>query len=240
MNKKDHVIAIHQPNFFPWLGFFDKIARADVMVLLDNVQYPNTNFVSRVKLLVSGEAKWVTAFVNGHIAQEIREIQFVERPDWRKKLIGSLQMNYARAPFYKENFEWIVDLIRFETKYLFEFNLNSIKFIKNQLKLDKCKIIIGSDLHVTQTSTAMLIEMIKQLGGTRYLSGNFAKDAYMEEALFSATHIKLEYQNFIHPIYAQTGAKIFVPGLSIIDVLMNIGLEATKRLLERRSLNEQN
>lgn len=100
MNK---TVAIHQPNFFPWLGYFDKIARADIFLFLDDVQFPKTGGVwsNRVKLLIGGEARWVTAAVarNFNGTRTIREMKFLADNLWRDKVLKGLVTNYRRHPF---------------------------------------------------------------------------------------------------------------------------------------------
>lgn len=100
------VVAIHQPNFFPWLGYFAKIARSDYFVLFDDIQFPKTggSWSNRVKLLVSGEARWVTAAIdrNYHGTRTIREMSFLAANPWREKTLKSIEANYRRHPYYLE------------------------------------------------------------------------------------------------------------------------------------------
>lgn len=100
------IVAIHQPNFFPWLGYFDKIARSDTFIFLDDVQYPKTGGVwsNRVKMLVAGEPRWVTAPITRtfHGLAKINEIEWADDQTWRVKLIKTLAANYSKAGHYRE------------------------------------------------------------------------------------------------------------------------------------------
>jgi len=102
------VVAIHQPNFFPWLGFFDKIIRSDVFVVLDHTQFPKSegNWSNRVRLAVNGEAAWVTMPVRRDYAgfRRIDEMRIDNRAPWRRKLVQLLRTNYGRALAFRDVF----------------------------------------------------------------------------------------------------------------------------------------
>ena len=92
------VVAIHQPNFFPWLGYFDKISRADSFLFLDNVQFPKKggSWSNRIKLLISGDARWITAAIDRSYSgtRQIREMHFLSQNPWRQKMFKTLEINY--------------------------------------------------------------------------------------------------------------------------------------------------
>src|SRR5688572_16171324 len=115
------ICAIHQPNFFPWLGYFDKIRRADVFVFLDNVAYPKSgsgagSWVNRVRIAIDGAPTWVGCPIRReHGTQLIREVRIDDRQPWRKKLLRTLEVNYGRARNYVSVMPVLEKLIRFET-----------------------------------------------------------------------------------------------------------------------------
>ena len=111
------VVAIHQPNCFPWLGYFDKLARADTFVLLDGVQFARRhggggNWVNRVRVLVAGVASWITAPVKrANIPlQSIVELEIADEMPWRTQLLRTLKVQYARAPHFAEAMDLIAPL----------------------------------------------------------------------------------------------------------------------------------
>lgn len=230
---QDKIVAIHQPNFFPWLGYFDKVARADVFIIMDNVQFPKKGgtWSNRVKLMVGGRADWVTMPVERayHGTRLIRDIKINNSVPWRNLIIKTIEVNYKRAPFFDEVFSLLVDLINNPTDNLAEYNLNGIIFILKSLQIDHQKIILGSALNVEGRATDLLIAMVKAVEGNAYLSGG-GTAGYQEEEKFPAAGVNLIYQNFQHPVYQQINLKQFIPGLSIIDILMNCGVEATRRI----------
>lgn len=226
------LIGIHQPNCWPWAGYFDKIARSDIFVLLDNTQLIKTggSWVNRVRLIISGQATWMTVpVIRPHGVQLIKDVMINESTPWRDKLLKTIQMNYTRAPFFKQVFPLVEELISNPTDKLAEHNETSIRAITNALGLDTSKLVLGSSLDVTGTGTNLLVSMTLAVNGTSYLCGGGA--TYQEDDKFAQAGIELIYQQFKHPVYPQVNTKEFIPGLSIIDALMNCGIEGTRKLL---------
>ena len=231
------IVAIHQPNFFPWLGFFDKIARADIFILLDHVQMPKTGgtWTNRVKLLFSdNEARWITVPIKRsyHGFQKINEIHINHSIPWQKKILKTLWANYSRTTYYSQIKAYLEPLIFNDTNNLADFNISTIMDIVRNLGLPP-RIIRSSKFNVQNTSNEMLIALVKAVGGTTYLCGG-GSSVYIDENKFLKADIELIFQNFKHPIYPQIHGQTFTPGLSIIDVLMNCGLDGTKSLLLKR------
>jgi len=219
-------VAIHQPNFFPWLGYFDKLAKADVFILLDDVQFAKKGgtWTNRVKLLISGEAQWVTAVIDRNYTgvRRINEMAFLSFPDWRKKALATLKMNYGRHPHFGGVMDVIEPLILNPENNPACFNSEAIMVIARQLGLDEKKIQFSSQLEKRGSSSELLVCLTRSVGGDTYMCGGGA-EGYQEEAVFSQNNIQLVRQDFVHPEYPQKSSSRFVPGLSIIDVAMNIG-----------------
>lgn len=234
--KSRKVVAIHQPNFFPWLGYFDKIARAGVFLVMDNVQFPRTGagtWINRVRLIVGGYPRWVTMpIVRAHHGlRRIDEMRINNTTPWRAKLLKTVQMNYGRAPCFDAVFPFLTKLVENPTDDLVEYNLSAIRSLATALQIDTSKFTLGSSLGVGEKSgTDLLISMVKAVGGTAYLCGSGAV-AYQQDDRFETEGLELIYQNFQHPTYVQANTQEFVPGLSVIDALMNCGFEKTGALL---------
>jgi hypothetical protein len=229
------IVAIHQPNFFPWLGYFNKIVRSDVFVVLDNVQYEKSSrgtWGNRVMLCVAGKAAWVTMPVVRQFegTRLINEIKIQDSEPWRARLIKTIQMNYARAPHFSEVFPFVTSLINAPIDGLSAFNLNAIRGILEKLGLPVSKLVIGSSLSVEGAATDLLISIVRQTNGTAYMCGGGA-GGYQEDEKFASAGVGLMYQAFEHPVYPQGKAAEFLPGLSIIDALMHCGFGGTRKLL---------
>jgi WbqC-like protein family len=232
------LVAIHQPNFFPWLGYFDKLARADVFVLLDDAQFPKKGgtWINRVRLLIGEEPAWVTVPVvrSYHGVRQIREMRIDEQTPWRRKLLKTIQASYARAPRADEVMPLLSELIGNPTNELAEYNRAAIVALSDALGL-KTEFVLSSSLGIGSQATERLIEIVKVVGGTSYLSGGGA-EGYQEDERFSEAGIQLVQQGFEPPTYPQLASSP-VPGLSVIDALVNCGFEGTRRLLDSASGN---
>lgn len=213
------VIAIHQPNFLPWLGYFYKILKSDIFVFLDNVQYTKNSFINRNKIKTSKGELWLTVPVSFNFGDKINEVRINNSLDWRDKHLKTLEVNYKKSYYFKE----IYDLIKStyykkDWLYLKDLNIDLILTICEYLNL-KRKFINASELGVEGRSTELLISIVKNVGGDIYLSG-FGGANYQDILSFEKVGIKLIYYDFKHPIYKQLWGD-FMPNLSIIDLLFN-------------------
>lgn len=228
------LVAIHQPNFFPWLGYFDKLRRADVFVVLDNVQQQKKggSWTNRVKLNINNTARWVTAPIvrTYHGTRQIREIEFDEASPWREKLFRTLSSAYGRAPHFADGMQLARPLIANSERHACAYNLAAIRSLATALVDPARKIVLASDFGSSETATDLLIDLVHAVGGDAYLSGGGADD-YLDAAKFQQAGVRLIYQNFKHPTYPQHASEAFLPGLSILDTIMNIGVAETRRLL---------
>ena len=230
------VVAIHQPNFFPWLGYFDKIARSDVFIFLDDVQFSKTGgtWSNRVKMLLAGEPRWVTAPIrrafNG--VALIHEIEWAGEQPWRSKLLKTLVANYARVPHYRETMAWLEPLILLPENNLARYNMAVIRAIADRIGLRHDHCVTSSSLGGQGQASELLIDLTRKVGGDCYLCGGGAS-GYQEDEAFGEAGLELHYQRFAHPVYTQAGEREFVPGLSIVDALMNIGSEGVGQMVRR-------
>lgn len=217
------ICAIHQPNFFPWLGFFDKIRRADVFVFLDAVAYPRAgssgmgSWCNRVRVSVQGEEKWITCPVRrSSLGTPIQDILIDESQLWRERLLRTLESNYRRAPRYAESMRVIEPLIRMPESNLAAFNILAITSIAKQLGLST-QFVRQSALKCSGKATALLVSLLESVGASVYLAGGGAVD-YQNDMQFQAHNLDVLYQNFIPGPYGDPSR--FIPGLSVIDYLM--------------------
>ena len=234
----NQLVAIHQPNFFPWLGYFDKIARCDKFIFLDHVQFQKTGgtWSNRVKLNSSGEGRWFTAPINRafHGVARINEIEWANDQPWREKLIKTLVTNYSRSPHFREIMGILELLVYNSENNLARYNAHAILEIAQGLGLSTNKFRWSSDLGITSNSTELLIDLARAIGCDTYLCGGGA-DGYQQDSLFSKAGLKLVYQSFSHPIYLQRNNPEFIAGLSIIDALMECGFCGVSSWFNRTS-----
>ena len=232
------IIAIHQPNFFPWLGFFDKLVRCDKFIFLDDVQIPKTGggWSNRVKVIASGNPKWITAPIDRdyHGFRELRETRFKNNQDWRSKMLCTITMSYRKASYFDETIELIKPLILNRDDMLASYNMHAILEIAQALSINTQKCTCSSYLNHSGKSNELLVSLVKNIGGNTYMYGGGA-EGYQEQRVFDQSSISLLCQDFCSHPYPQHGVSKFIPGLSVIDLLMNIGRERATALLH---LNE--
>jgi hypothetical protein len=227
------ICTIHQPNFLPWLGYFHRIINTDVFVLLDDAQYQKKggNYENRVQFNFSGEAKWVSVPIFRPTGIQTTKMLKINSHNWQKKFINTLQTNYGKAQFFNELKEEVFDIVNFQTKNLYEFNHNALLKLCSLLDIDIIgKMVYSSECKLESTSTQRLIDLCKKVKADVYLSGAGGK-LYQEEILYEKNHIRLEYQQFNHPIYQQT-TDGFISGLSVLDALFCVGVEQTKKFIK--------
>jgi hypothetical protein len=220
------LVAIHQPNFFPWLGFFDKIRRADTFIFLDSVAYPRSgsggmgSWTNRVRLKIQGEPRWVTCPVKRipHGAP-ILAVEIDDRQPWRTKLLRTLQTNYGKEAKFPDTMRVLESLITAPETNLAAFNIHVIKTIAHHLGLS-ARFVHQSELPYEGEATSLLISLVKAVGGNAYLSGG-GVEGYQEDKLFATCGVELVYQGFTPQPYGSL--KSFLPGLSVIDYLMRDG-----------------
>lgn len=231
------ICAIHQPNFFPWLGYFNKIYKADVFVLLDEVlKSGHSGWVNRVSVIAAQKASWITAsFVHAKGIQRINEIYLNYSTQWQQKVENTLIYNYDKAPYYDEVMEYLMGFL--SVKYDKLADLNESFIIETCKKLAiKTEILKQSEMGSTENATKLLIELTKAAGCDTYMCGGGA-GGYQEDNLFAEDGLTLQYQNFIHPIYPQF-SETFIEGQSILDALFHCGFLKTKSLLIGENIND--
>ena len=223
------VVSVHQPQYLPWLGYFDKISRSDVFVLLDNTQYKKREFQNRNKIKTPKGALWLTVPVQtkGTRHQKIREIAISNDANWQRKHWQSIEWNYRKAPFFLQYKDEIQALYGSVYDKLNILNQSCVRLLMRLLNIST-PIVLESDLDVRLTRTDRIIDICQKVGGTSYLSGTGGK-AYLDENLLLKSGIELKYQDYIHPVYSQLFDE-FVPYLSVIDLLFNCGKESLKIL----------
>jgi len=223
-------IAIQQPNYLPWQGFFYKMARSDIFIFLDTVQYPRRVFVHRVKIKTPKGEQWlsVPVKVKGKYFQKISETEIQNEKDWRKEHLKTLELNYKKAKNFNYLFPEIKKILEKDWQYLSELNIALIDLLKEKLRI-KTKLEIASNFSFSGEGDDLLINICKRFGADIYLSGKGGQK-YQDEEKFKAAGIKLEYTDFIHPVYPQLWED-FIPNLSVIDLLFNCGDASSNILL---------
>ncbi|MGE5280058.1 MAG: WbqC family protein [Deltaproteobacteria bacterium] len=218
------VYAAHQPQYIPWLGFFDKMARADVFVFLDTVQYKHREFQNRNKIRTKDGVQWLTVPVHYKQGIALRDVRIDNGRDWRAQHLKSLKAWYGRAPFFDAEIGFFESLYALGWERLMDLNVATIRFFCERFGI-ATRTVLESELGTSGAKTQRLVDIGRALGAATYLSGAGGR-AYLEEGLFRAAGQRVVYQEFAHPRYAQLFAERdedFVPCLSAVDLLFNEG-----------------
>lgn len=225
------IAAIHQPQYLPWIGYFDKLDRADVFVLLDNVQYKKNEWQNRNRIRTSQGWQWVTVPVLYKYPEKISDVKINNTVEWRRKHLNALICNYSKAPFFKEYRCFFEETFSCEWEHLVDINVHIIRYLNKALGINK-EIVLASRLVLREEPTERLVDICKYVKADTYLSG---KDGakYMNLDTFSRTNIQVAFQDFHHPIYSQLHEP-FEPFMSIVDLLFNHGSRCLEII---RSLN---
>lgn len=222
------MITIHQPGYLPWLGFFDKMAKSDVFVFLDDVQYEKNYFDNRNKIKTADGWMWLTVPVKVTFGQKLNEVVIENNLSWREKHWKALQTNYNKAPYFAEHAAFLEKVYQQDWERLIDLNITLITYLAEQLGLKK-KIVKSSELHAIGAKSERLLDICLKLGATTYLSGQFGRN-YLDEQKFTEKGVKVIYQDFKHPVYPQLYGGFF-SALAIIDLLCNCGPKSLRVLL---------
>jgi len=223
-------IAIHQANYFPYPGFFHKINQADVFVIQDDIKFVN-KITNRNKIISSSGYTWINVPIKkGHQSLPIMDVKINNEISWKKINFKKVCAGYNKAKFFHLYKDFFENLYKKEWNNIFDLNFETIKQVLIWLNI-KTKIVIESELDVSGQHTERLVNVCKKLGADTYISGIGGKK-YLDEKLFEKNKIILKYQNYNPIRYLQHMSKSFIPNLSIIDLLANVGSKSGKLLKE--------
>jgi hypothetical protein len=224
------VVAIHQPNYLPWLGYFSKMLQADIFIFLDDAQYTKNSYINRVRVLCNGLAKWLTIPMRVPLGTPIRGA--APSAEWAQAHLDRLANYYQRADHR--------DRILADLKEMFAATdkCGNIADINTALIRDAAgRLGIKIDFRLASTldcgdkrADDRLVELVRAIDPAGvYLSGSGAS-SYQDPDKFQAAGLGLRMTKFEHPVYAQ-GEQPFVPGLSLLDALFWLGWERTGAML---------
>ena len=227
-------ITIHQANYFPYPGFFHKINQADVFVIQDDIKFVNKT-TNRNKIISSSGYTWINIPIKkGHKSLPIMDVKINNEIPWGKINFKKICAGYNKAKFFHLYKDYFENLYTKEWNSIFDLNFETIKQVLSWLDI-KVEIVIESELHVSGQPTERLVKVCKKLGANTYISGIGGK-RYLDEKSFEKNKIIIKYQNYNPIRYPQRMSKSFIPNLSIIDLLANVGSESGK-LLNENTLN---
>lgn len=213
-------IAVLQPSYLPWLGFFEQMMSVDTFVLYDDVQYTKNDWRNRNRLKMIDGFVWLTIPVKSSVSLQIREIRIDSSKCWQKKHQKTIAQLYSKTPYFEEVSALLESIWNTKYEFLLDVVMDSIYSIVEYLNIET-KIIYSSEIKVSGDKNEKLVNMCKILSASRYYSGLAAQN-YLDIELFKKNGIEVAFQHYKHPVYPQLYGD-FVSHLSIIDLLFNCG-----------------
>lgn len=228
-------MAMHQPNYIPWLGYFHKLARCDVFVYLDTVQFPRgQSFGARNRIKTPNGVAWLTIPVarphgrDGKVTYA--EVGFADE-GWREKHLKTVEMSYRRAPHFDEVFALYRDGLH-AGDTLLDVNLALIESMASLLGLTTTRVRLSELLDEFGQKNTLIAELCVAVGADTYLSGSGGGREYADADELTARGIELAFDEYEPPEHAQLWDGPFESGLSVLDPLFNCGADGCRALLE--------
>ena len=215
------IISIHQPETFPYAGYFNKMMNSDEFIILDNVQFKKNNYQNRNRIVHEGKPKWLTFPVidKGRLESTIASTKLANTVDWRSRNLKVLEDAYKDCPYFYYHMPTLKHIIKYSDDNLLLLNMAVINYIRECLHI-KTDIIYASDLDVTSHKSDLVFDICKARGADAYLSGKGGRD-YLDTSKFDEEGIIVQYQEFIDNIPYVQKSDEFIPYMSVIDLLMN-------------------
>ena len=227
-NNFNKCVGIIQSSYIPWRGYFDFINSVDIFVIYDDIQCSNgRSWRNRNQVKTKTGLRWLTVPINKKEGMLIDEVLIDRSTLWENKHRRLLKESLGSAPHFKDAMDIWAEGIALEHFTISQLNIRLIQLICNYLEITT-PIVMSRDYHLTGAKTDRLINLIKKIGGTTYLSGPTAK-AYLDENLFRENGISLEYKTYDYLSYPQLGGD-FVGNVTVLDLIANMGKEARQFL----------
>ena len=228
--------SIMQPTFLPWLGFFDLIRKSDYFVFYDDVQFAKQTWQSRNKIKAGSQEQILSIPIKKTTPFNellIKDVQIDNGKPWAVKHLKSIQQNYSKTEFFEDIFSKIEPIFSEDNEFLADFNINLIKRFCGIMGIES-EFIKSSEMDVSKgTKEDGIISIcdflkvenyLSPMGAYSYLNNKIAQEKFLK------SNITVHFQNFSISPYPQKG-KSFVPYLSALDALFNIGGEAARELI---------
>ncbi len=225
-------VAGHQPNLYPYGGFFAKAATVDTFVIVDTTQYVKKEYHNRNRIkLLDGKIHWLTIPVknSGRYMQKINEVEIDSSKDWRRIHRKTIIANYGKSPHFNDFFPQFDEMLSRDWCLLADYNVCFIKEVFRFLGI-KVPLLTSSELKISGKATELILDICRKTGASSYLHGKHSRD-YVDFYMLDSAGIKNLIQDFSCEEYPQTTMP-FSPNLSMLDILFNCGKDAHQLLID--------
>lgn len=223
-------VCIHQPDFAPYLGFFDRLLSTDHFILLDNVQFIRRGWQHRDRIKTHDGSSWLTlSLQKGDYHQRISDVRLAANEQWVSKNLSLLRHCYGKARCFDLIYPQVEAIYLAGHDRLIDFN---IAFMYMALRLFRIEVQMSfaSSYPVTSSSSKRLLDLVLAVKGNNYLTGTGSRD-YLDETIFRQSNVSVSWQDFKHPIYPQLHGK-FESMMSCLDLFFNCGDDSASILRE--------
>ena len=217
------IVSIHQPNYIPWIGFFNKILLSDVYVVFDDVQFPRgKDYANRNQIKTNNGKTWLTIPVIGKSDLKPWNQIKINKNGWVDKHLANIESFYIKSPYFNKYYPEIKNIYLKDHNLLMDLTLELIKYFLKSLNKE-VNIVLSSDIKTNLKGLDKILYILKYLKTTKYISGDGeGSRRYIDENLFKKNNMELIWQNYKHPVYKQQFGE-FMPYMSILDLLFNEG-----------------
>ena len=228
-------VAMMQPAFMPWQGFFELIYKSDKFIFLDDFQFSVQSYHQRNRLFVNkGHVDWYSVPVQKAFSfkMPLNQTRINENIPWRKKMLKRIQQNYSKAPCFSEIYPYVERWMLKQMESIAAHNIAFIKFVCEIMGF-KRDFRLSSEYRHKNKSSELVIELLQWSKADQYLCAKGSFGYMKEEGVFPVDDIIVLFQDFKPATYDQIGYEnCFIPSLSILDALMNIGPNITAELVK--------
>jgi hypothetical protein len=230
-------LAIMQPYFFPYIGYFQLINAVDEFVIYDNIEFTKKGWINRNRILVNGKDE----FISLPLKKDSDFLKVNERflaDSWeveRIKMLNRIKESYRKSPYFKDTYKVLEECIMFEDRNLFNFIMHTLKTILKFLNINT-KIVISSTISIDHQlrSDDKVIKICKERGANYYFNPIGGLDLYSNEK-FKKNNLDLQFIKSKNLTYNQF-SNDFIPWLSIIDVMMFNSIIEIKNFMQKYEL----
>ena len=213
-------VGIMQPTYLPWTGYFELIARSDVFVFLDDVQFVKKSWHQRNRIKGPNGPFWLTVPVlhKGAKFQNINEVHNNNAANWTKKHLKSIEMCFLKSPYFEEYISDFINLYNKTWNKLSDLNIAFIRMLMDKIRIDT-PVLLSSSMNISSGGNEKVLEICKLLNADELYNAAGAVEV-IDDALFDNVGIRVTYQEYKHPVYSQMHGQ-FVSHMSVIDLLFN-------------------
>jgi hypothetical protein len=225
------LLAAHQPQYLPWLGYFDKMDQADLFVLLDDVQFKKNECQNRNRIPSGGEWQYLTVPVRHKFPQTIQEVVIADQK-WQKSHLRTLEQTYSKCDGLEAERPLLEVLYTRTWQQLTKLNTACIELIGSRFRIDTEVVFSSDHPDLADHPDLRLIELCQRYKADRYLAASGGRE-YINLQLWEQAGIQVIFQDFEHPVYSQ-GKGNFISGMCALDLLLRHGPGSFAQIRERR------